>query len=323
VMKGRQREILHDYIDLKIMTDGAGQVYCVGETVLDIIFRADQPVAAKPGGSMLNSAVSLARAGDAVNFISMLPGDRVGQLILRFLEENHVSTHYLATLPSGKTILALAFLDEHRDAEYVFYKDTVPVGFEFSMPEIHKGDIILFGSFFSLTGDVRPALIPFIRSAKSKGAFIMYDPNFRKPHLPDLERFRPAIIENIGLADLVRGSDEDFRLMFGTANAQEAFEVVSRSGCPLLVYTKNKDGAELLTRSGHFCVIPEPINPVSTIGAGDAFNAGIIHGLLRHPPEPADYDWPQVLQVALRFSEEVCMSLDNYISTSFGKSLRL
>jgi fructokinase len=45
-------------------------VYCIGETVLDIIFRDDQVIAAKPGGSMLNTAVSLGRSGIPVEFIS-------------------------------------------------------------------------------------------------------------------------------------------------------------------------------------------------------------------------------------------------------------
>ena len=77
------------------------------------------------------------------------------------------------------------------------------------------GDYLLFGSFFSITDQVREALLGFLSSAKDAGVIIMYDPNFRKPHLHELDRLKPMIMENIGYADIVRGSNEDFELIFG------------------------------------------------------------------------------------------------------------
>ena len=68
------------------------KVIGIGEAILDIIFRDGQPTTAVPGGSVLNAIVSLSRVGVPVRFISETGDDRVGHIILRFLEENKIPT---------------------------------------------------------------------------------------------------------------------------------------------------------------------------------------------------------------------------------------
>ena len=68
------------------------KVIGIGETILDIIFKNNQPIGAVPGGSMFNGLISLGRAGLNTTFISETGNDRVGKQIISFLEENHVDT---------------------------------------------------------------------------------------------------------------------------------------------------------------------------------------------------------------------------------------
>ena len=299
-------------------------VYCIGETVLDIIFRDDLPVAAKPGGSMLNSAVSLGRAGIPVYFISDFAQDHAGDLIHAFLLQNKVSTQYVSRYSNGKTALSLAFLDHAQNADYSFYKIFPEDRLNIPMPSMKPGDIVLFGSFYALTGSLRNKITGFIRDAKSRGAFIIYDPNFRKAHLGELEILRPWIMENIGMADLVRGSDEDFMNIFGVPDADQAYGQVSKSGCRHLVYTQGNRGVEVRS-NGHTCSYPvQKISVASTIGAGDAFNAGIINTLVESNHNWSDsltWEWHEIIQTGILFSANVCQSLDNYISVDFGNSL--
>ena len=319
------------------MTEGNQRVFCIGETVFDIIFKDEIPVAAKPGGSMLNTAVSLGRAGAEVYFISDFAHDHAGKIIGGFLERNGVSTRFTHRYDEGKTALALAFLNDRQDAVYSFYKEYPPVRMDIDLPESGEGDIVLFGSFFALTEAVRSKLTGFIRESRKKGAFVIYDPNFRRPHLSELDKLMPWILENIGMADLVRGSDEDFELIFSTVDAAASFEQVNRAGCPTLIYTRNEAGAEFITSCKHLVASVPQIDPVSTIGAGDAFNAGIIYAMLRHStalpgiPDQAgtgksnektlSLPWEAILAMGIQFSEDVCMSLENYISLDFSKSL--
>ena len=90
------------------------KVIGIGETILDIIFRGNQPHAAVPGGSVFNGLVSLGRLGVDVLFISEIGNDRVGDIIQNFMQENHISTRYVDRFPDGKSPLSLAFLDENR-----------------------------------------------------------------------------------------------------------------------------------------------------------------------------------------------------------------
>ena len=298
------------------------KIFCIGETVLDIIFRNDRPISATPGGSMLNSAVSLGRAGIPVYLISDYAMDHAGDLVNRFLLGNGVSTEYISRYPDGKTALALAFLDEQKNADYSFYKIFPAERMNIPMPATQTGDIVLFGSFYSLDESVRKTVVNFIRQARSQGAFIIYDPNFRKAHLDELEKLRPLILENISMADLVRGSDEDFSNIFNASGALEAFGHVNRAGCPLLVYTKGSEGVEVISTGYSLSYTVPQIEPVSTIGAGDSFNAGIIHAMIGGDilVTPTESSWDHIIARATGFAANVCRSIENYISTEFGSS---
>ena len=71
------------------------KVIGIGETILDIIFRGNQPSAAVPGGSVFNGIVSLGRMGIKVGFISETGNDRVGNIILQFMRENNIPTDHV------------------------------------------------------------------------------------------------------------------------------------------------------------------------------------------------------------------------------------
>ena len=92
------------------------KVIGIGETILDIIFRGNQPHAAVPGGSVFNGLVSLSRLDVPVHFISELGNDQVGELIRRFMLDNGLTTDYIDCFPDGKSPISLAFLNEANDA---------------------------------------------------------------------------------------------------------------------------------------------------------------------------------------------------------------
>ena len=125
------------------------RVIGIGETILDILFRDNQPQAAVPGGSVYNAAISLGRMGVNVMFISETGNDRVGEMILQNMRDNGVSTEHVNVFPEGKSPVSLAFLNERNDAEYIFYKDYPRQRLEVKMPEITADDIIMIGSNYS------------------------------------------------------------------------------------------------------------------------------------------------------------------------------
>lgn len=301
-------------------------VYAIGETVFDIIFKDGKPVAAKPGGSSLNAAVSLGRMKVPVEFISEFGSDESGRIIAGFLEQNHVSSRYSNRFIDGKTHIALAFLDQNSNARYSFYTDYPEKRFSQTLPMIRENDIILFGSLFSVAGEIRSSLVQFLTEAKKRKAIIYYDPNFRKSLLPELPRIKPMILENMALATVIRGSDEDFEMIFGTGNIDEAYSVIGDK-CKYLIYTQSDKGVSLRTPKLKAHVPAKKITPVSTIGAGDNFNAGFLYSLYRNKVELDQMilinedAWKSFVNTGIDFASEVCMSMENYISEGFASSL--
>jgi fructokinase len=303
------------------------KIYGIGETVFDIIFKNGQPQAAKAGGAMLNSTVSLGRIGLPVFFISEYAGDNVGQIIDNFLSENGVETGFVDHYENGKTKLALAFLNERNDASYTFYQDYPEKRLGVEFPQINKDDIILCGSIYSITAEIRKKFMDLITKAKENGAIVIYDPNFRPTHSSDLVKLMPLIIENMKTARLIRGSDEDFKNIYGANSPDEAWNVV-KDYCNCMVYTANSEGVYVRTISyaGKFAV--KAIKPISTIGAGDNFNAGMMAAIYLNNIAADQLDkmgeegWSKVVLMGVDFATNVCLSYENYISLDFANELK-
>jgi fructokinase len=303
------------------------KIYGIGETVLDIIFKDGQPQAAKAGGSVLNSVVSMGRIDLPVSFISEYGLDDVGTLIDNFLKSNGVDSSHVHRFSDGSTALALAFLNEKNDAHYSFYKDFPAKRLDVEFPEIYKEDIIQCGSFYAIWPEIREKFKTFIQNANDKGALILYDPNFRPTHLSELDSLKPMILENMKFASILRGSDEDFKNIFGVQSADEAWKVV-KDYCKCLVYTANVEGVYVRSTafSGRFPV--QKITPVSTIGAGDNFNAGMITSIYQNDfkrdqlEHLGEKEWSKIINTAVSFATHVCLSYENYISEEFAKEFK-
>jgi len=299
-------------------------IYAIGETIYDIIFSNNEPVAAKAGGAMLNTTVSLGRLGLPVEFVSELGDDPAGNIISSFLNHNGVSID-LAYRYAGKTIIALAFLQENNDARYSFYKPEPDTRLQIELPAFEASDIVLFGAFYSLTEGIRRQLIEFVEMARDAGALIVYDPNIRSPHKNEIESLRELIYENFSLSDIVRGSDEDFMTMFDIRDGNRAYEMTASYGCKYLVYTKSNIGVEIYSPDGMTEVPVPSVATRSTIGAGDSFNAGLIYELYQSglkPGQMQSYELRKMVKTAVSFGSHVCTHYDNYISEEFAEKMK-
>lgn len=298
------------------------KIYGIGEALLDIIFRNDQPIGAVAGGSTLNSIVSLGRMNHPAYLVSQTGNDHIGDTISRFLTSNKVSDKYLFRKNGARSPLALAFLNDKNDAEYEFFKDNSSLSFSEEIPPFKANDIVLFGSSFSLNSSIRHQLISYLENARYNGSIIIYDPNYRKNHLHNTRDFINMIEENFSLAHIVRGSNEDFKNIYGIDDEQSMAEKV-RKFCPNVIVTANSKGV-FLNNSQHQQWFPTPkLSPVSTIGAGDSFNAGLIHGIIVADITTSNINnidlnsWKKIIAPAIAFASDVCCSIDNYVSKDY------
>ena len=145
-------------------------------------------------------------------------------------------------------------------------------------------------------------------------------------------RVTPNIIENLELADVVRGSDEDFEIMYGKKDCDSVYRSEISFYTKKFIYTRGNQPVEVRD-AGNFAKqyavesIAEPV--VSTIGAGDSFNAGFVYGLIKQGitremmnQQLTEQQWDKLIESGMSFSADVCRSLNNYISKEFAEKLR-
>lgn len=298
----------------------ARKIVGVGETVLDILFRGGQPEAAVHGGSSFNSIVSVGRAGVPCTFVGYTGADIVGRQTIEFLHANGVGTEHFQVREGEKSAVSLAFLADNGDASYIFYKEPPHVSSSWTLPEMQRGDVMLFGSYYAACTGMRPLIMQMLERAQEAGAIVYYDLNFRRSHRDELESLTPVIQQNFRQSTIVRGSADDFDIMYASRDARVIYNRYIGQHCKYFICTAGAERITVCTPTGCYDFQAPPIdNVVSTVGAGDSFNAGfacalIWEGIMLEDIPSLDREaWQRLVATACRFAGETCRSKENYI----------
>ena len=252
----------------------------MGETIMDILFKHGQPVAAVPGGSCFNSIISIGRTGLPCRFIGYTGHDKVGLDTQSFLLKNGVSIENFEVREGEKSAISLAYLDENGDATYQFYKEVPRAHKDWPVPDFQADDVLLFGSYYAICEGMRPQVAPTLHAANETGSILYYDLNFRRSHAHELADLLPAIHDNFRESTIVRGSADDFEVMYQSRNAREIYTRHISKYCPLFICTAGAETITICTPTASYDFdTPRVPNVVSTVGAGDNFNAGFIYAL--------------------------------------------
>ncbi|MEG1574640.1 MAG: PfkB family carbohydrate kinase, partial [Bacteroidales bacterium] len=258
-------------------------------------------------------------------FISEVGNDHIGKMIIKFMQENNLPTKSVDIFPDGETAISLAFLDSNSDAQYSFYTKYPNTRLSVVWPKIDPDDIFIMGSFYAIDPLIRDKIIELLDYAKEHKTIIYYDPNFRKSHSSKAIQMMPSLLENFEYADIVRGSKEDFLYMFGEMSPEKIYHNKIRLYCPIFIYTSGAGGVDLFTPEGQRHYNAEKISPISTIGAGDNFNAGVIYGIISNGILKEELksltlnEWDKIITCGISFAKEVCCSYDNYIGNEYAK----
>ena len=184
----------------------------------------------------------------------------------------------------------------------------------------------MFGSFYAINPVIRPQMLAFLQYAHEQGAILYYDVNYRASHLKDLVKVTANILENFELADIIKGSSEDFENMYNKTGADSVYRSQIDFYCKNFIYTQGAQPIEFRAQGGLAKQYPvAATQTVSTIGAGDNFNAGFVYGLLKYGVtrdmlhEGVDAAiWDKVIAEAQQFAANVCGSINNSVDPAFG-----
>ncbi len=234
-----------------------------------------------PGGSPANVALGLGRLGHPVRFATRIGRDRLGGRLAAHLRGSGVEL-LPGCADDTPTSTATAVLDARGAATYDF-----DLAWELSAATVAA---IGAGAPAHLhTGSIATALPPGADTvlaaveAARQAVTVSYDPNLRPALLGPPERERARVERLVAASDVVKASDEDLAWLYPGQDAGKVAAGWARQdgGPSLVVLTLGARGARAWWRGGSTEVTPPPVKVVDTVGAGDAFTAGLLSGLLR------------------------------------------
>jgi len=296
---------------------------CCGDSLFDLFVDQATPAGATArvglaggiGGSPLNVASGLARLGHVSRYYTGLSTDLFGQRQRDWFEREGIDVS-LSCSTDRNTTLAIVELDDGGAARYVFYKDgTADTSLLIddlpsSLPEEVR--VLHFGSYSTAALPTGATLEAFAtREAGSR--VISYDPNLRLSVEPDIERWRALFGTFSDAASFVKASDEDIEGLYGTDGEQRFVADCLGRGVQLVCITRGPNGASAFSADGDDAHSPGvPIRVVDTVGAGDTFQATVLHWLGAHghvgagPGLTGRIDLQALLQLALKAAAITC-----------------
>jgi fructokinase len=246
----------------------------------------DRPAAhgytAQPGGSPFNVAIGLARLGHRAEFAGRFAEDALGAILRRHARQSGVRLELSGTWP-GPTPAALFDLNEDGSARYEFHlgdaRESLFAPRDADRIAADSVEAVHFGSIASwLPGSAQCVLAAAAR-LREAGAFVSYDPNVRAMLMPDRLQARLSIEQAVAGSDLIKASEEDLGWLYpGSAPSRVADDWIGL-GAVAVVVTRGGAGADCYSKNGTVHGAGVPVEVADTVGAGDAFMAGLLDGL--------------------------------------------
>jgi fructokinase len=268
-------------------------VFVIGEALIDLVLDADgaaqggsRNYTAHPGGSPYNVAIGLARLGQPTQLLARLAQDAFGRQLRWHAVANGVDVSS-AVNASEPSTLAVVGLDEDQNAIYDFYlngtadwqwTDDELVRLPVDVDWVHTGSL----ASWTAPGAARiEARLAALRSGSGQ-PIISYDPNVRPALMPDRDAAVAVIERLVALSDVVKASAEDLAWMYPERAIADALVDWRALGASVVVVTDGGQGAHAVGSDGETFTVPAPrVSIVDTVGAGDAFMAGLINALAR------------------------------------------
>ncbi|MEU1892952.1 carbohydrate kinase family protein [Streptomyces pristinaespiralis] len=252
-------------------------VLVLGEALIDLVPEPGHPdlLRAQPGGAPANVATGLARLGTPVSFAGTLGGDAFARSIEHRLTDAGVDLSLCGRSPLPTT-LAVADPGPEGTA-YHFHTDRTAT---FQLPD-RTADVPRFGAVYAggLAAVVEPAasvVAATARTAAARGGMLAVDPNVREDRTLETGTGLGVLRELCAAAHVVKASDEDLALLWPGRDPDASCRDLARGG-RLVVMTRGARGSTAYTAAGAVVTVPAaPVDVVNTIGAGDAFMAGML-----------------------------------------------
>jgi 2-dehydro-3-deoxygluconokinase len=294
------------------------KVICFGEVLLRLsapgkeLLMQSHKFSAHVGGAEANVAVGLAKLGTSAAVVSVLPANPLGFACAGELRRHGVDTSGIAYREGRMGLYFLTHGAGRRPAEVLY--DRAGSAFATAPPDAFDWATALHGAEWLHISGITPAVseagaqaaLHAVQAAKAAGVQVSFDCNFRARLWGGRTPQAPALLRELcSYATLIFGDDRDIAFMFGfdpqnvtsterrRLAVKEAFSTMK--GLRWVAYTERTRHAAdvqqligfLHDRESAYTTRPYALQSiVDRIGAGDAYAAGILHGLINgNPPQ--------------------------------------
>jgi len=260
-------------------------VICFGALNVDKLYKVDRIASAdeeseildfkeSPGGSAANTAVGLARLGVKTGFIGKVAADREGELLIRAFIDEGVNTDGIVISEDGRSGTVIGFVNE--EGERALYVDPgVNDSLEFHEIDISyasKADLLHLTSF---VGE-----IPFQAQKKLieaiPGISVTIDPGmiYARKGLAEL---KPLIKKCLAFFP----NEHELKMLTGK-DYRKGAEILLKEGARIVAVKLGAKGCYVTDGEENHLIEPFKVEVIDSTGAGDAFCAGFIYGMINN-----------------------------------------
>ncbi len=256
-------------------------ILSVGEALIDMLPRtspAGEPCFAPyAGGAVMNTAIALGRLGSASSFLTGLSSDLMGDVLRDTLQASGVTLDHAVRSDRPTTLAFVKLTNGH--ASYFFYDENTAgrMMTPADMPVLPNTIKAYFTGGIWLAVEPCGTALEALMTREAPARVTMIDPNVRPSFVRDRAAYTARIDRMIGLADIVKLSDEDSEWLYGKTDPQ----ALLAKGPKVVLVTEGAKGATAYTARGSVQVAAPKITVADTVGAGDTFNAGFLASLDR------------------------------------------
>lgn len=260
----------------------SAKVWVLGDAVVDLLPESDGRLLPCPGGAPANVAVGIARLGGTSGFIGRVGDDPFGALMQRTLLTEGVDITYLKQDEWHRTSTVLVDLNDQGERSFTFMvRPSADLFLETTdLPCWRHGEWLHLCSIALSAEPSRTSAFTAMTAIRHAGGFVSFDPNIREDLWQDEHLLRLCLRQALQLADVVKLSEEERRLISGkTQNDRDICALAKEYEIAMLLVTKGAEGVVVCYRGQVHHFAGMSVNCVDSTGAGDAFVAGLLTGL--------------------------------------------
>ena len=270
-------------------------IFIFGEVLFDVYENGEE----KLGGAPFNVAWHLKGFGMEPQFISSIGCDKRGEKVIALMEKWQLNTTGITKTEKYHTGVVNVYTDRNGPFFKIPYNqafDHIRCKIDLEKLKNKNAQTLLYHGSLALRSDENLRVLNRIKDLLTPEIFI--DINLRAPWW-EAHKLYPLIKD----ANYLKLNNfEFFDLFHSNANNNSLMNICEQYQLSCVILTKGEDGANIVTKDGtslHYKKVLDE-NFVDSVGAGDAFSAVTIYGLLNK------WDYKKILTSAVEFAAHIC-----------------